>query len=29
MTLYKKATGLVHSLTNGKHLTFQAIQLAC
>ena len=27
--LYEKATGLVHSLTNGKHLTFQAAQLAC
>ena len=27
--LYEKATGLVHALTNGKHLTFQASQLAC
>lgn len=27
--LYEKATGLVHSLTNGKHLTFQASQLTC
>ena len=27
--LYEKATGLVHALTNGKHLTFQASQLSC
>ena len=27
--LYEKSTGLVHALTNGKHLTFQAAQLAC
>lgn len=27
--LYEKSTGLVHSLTNGKHLTFQAAQLPC
>lgn len=27
--LYEKSTGLVHSLTNGKHLTFQATRLAC
>lgn len=27
--LYEQSTGLVHTLTNGKHLTFQAEQLAC
>lgn len=27
--LYEKSTGLVHALTNGKHLTFQSTQLPC
>lgn len=29
MLMYEKPTGLVHALTNGKHLTFQATQLPC